>query len=153
MDKLSRSLMRYMSAYSIMDLRRINAIPINGSRLSYRDVMILNIINEYGRCTVSGLAELTNVTKPTITVRIKGLEEKGFVRRTRSDTDHRVIYIELTDEMSECYRMDSEYFQRISAMIEDRFGVEGLSAFSEMLDVTSDHMIGKEGWLTDDGVR
>ena len=47
--------------------------------------------------THSELAECSNVTKGTITGLIDGLEREGLVRREPSDTDRRVIRVDLTD--------------------------------------------------------
>lgn len=47
-------------------------------------------------CTCSALAEALAVTMPTVTVAIKRLEAKGYVTKTRSETDGRMVRIVLT---------------------------------------------------------
>jgi DNA-binding MarR family transcriptional regulator len=50
-----------------------------------------------GDSVASVLAGRLNVTKPSVTALIDGLEEKGLVERRRSDDDRRLVRAVLTD--------------------------------------------------------
>jgi DNA-binding MarR family transcriptional regulator len=56
------------------------------------------------RMRMKDLAALNNVSRSTVTEHIDTLEKKGFVRRVRSETDRRDIYIEPTDKAGEWVR-------------------------------------------------
>ncbi len=47
-------------------------------------------------CTLSELADAQAVSLPTASNSITALEDRGWVRRTRSDQDRRVVRVELT---------------------------------------------------------
>jgi DNA-binding MarR family transcriptional regulator len=49
---------------------------------------------------ISRLAEQEGVAQPTLTRMVERLEAAGLVRRQRSETDGRVVIVELTDQGS-----------------------------------------------------
>lgn len=51
----------------------------------------------YHPCNLSNLAEDQGVSLPTMSSTVSTLEEHGWVKRTRSTKDRRVVNIELTD--------------------------------------------------------
>ncbi len=137
MDEVTRSMIRHLAAGSVMELRIINSDPSADTRLSFKDVMFLNLIATMEDCTPSKLADAACVTKPTITSRLNGLEDKGFIRRARSDEDGRVQVVELTPRIADVYRMEWGIFERMVEDLRERFGEERLRDFAEVLDEAS----------------
>lgn len=69
--------------------------------------------------TLTELAELNMVTPPTMSNTISALESRGWVRRTRSQSDRRIVLIELTDEGRRVYsEIDLQTRRKIMALIE-----------------------------------
>lgn len=137
-----RALMRLLSTGSMLELRMIRARPaVSGrfldSSVSYKDVLYLDMISEIPDCTVSRLAELASVTKPTVTVRVNGLVEKGLVVKERSSEDGRVTFLRLSEEMERAYEWEEEVLQEIlDAMDEDERRAAG-----ELFDRISERMM------------
>lgn len=48
--------------------------------------------------TISDLAQILNITLPSVTIAINKLVKKGYVRKEKSSTDGRVVYVRLTDK-------------------------------------------------------
>ncbi|AWW25725.1 MarR family winged helix-turn-helix transcriptional regulator [Acetobacterium carbinolicum] len=48
--------------------------------------------------TISDLAQSLNITLPSVTVAINKLVKKGYVKKEKSNTDGRVVYVRLTDK-------------------------------------------------------
>lgn len=48
------------------------------------------------RRTISDLAEVLNITLPSVTVAINKLMKKGYVEKVRSEEDGRIVYVSLT---------------------------------------------------------
>lgn len=48
--------------------------------------------------TISDLAQSLNITLPSVTVAINKLAKKGYVKKEKSLTDGRVVYVRLTDK-------------------------------------------------------
>lgn len=64
---------------------------ITGKQFKY-----LKLIREKNGATFSELAELFNISKPTLTETINKFLEAKLVKKTRCETDQRVYYITLT---------------------------------------------------------
>ena len=50
------------------------------------------------RRTISELAEVLNITLPSVTVAINKLMKKGYVEKVRGEEDGRIVYVSLTRE-------------------------------------------------------
>jgi DNA-binding MarR family transcriptional regulator len=104
--------------------------------------------------SLSDLAEMHAVSLPTISNTITTLEDRGWVRRTRSTEDRRVVLAELTergcDVLDEAAQRSEEHIAGILASLTDlemNVLVEGLdvlnSAFSEAMQ-SSDSALSAE---------
>ena len=67
-----------------------------GGRLTLSEMRTLEGIGLDRRRTMGELAGIMNVTVGTMTVTIDRLVKKGFVRRSRSESDRRVVWISIT---------------------------------------------------------
>ncbi len=66
--------------------------------LTYTQYIAMVVFWECGVCNVKELGERLFLDSGTLTPVLKNLEAKGFVRRYRSETDERVLYVELTQK-------------------------------------------------------
>lgn len=89
---------------------------------------------------MSKLAELACVTKPTVTVRINSMVKRGLVVKVPSETDGRVVHIELSESTREAYRKEWSVFSDIAEGLRSRFGDSRLDEFVEMIDCSLDLM-------------
>lgn len=69
--------------------------------------------------TLSELADVNMVTPPTMSNTINALEGRGWVQRTRSQQDRRVVVIELTEEGRRVYgEIDTKTRDRVMELLE-----------------------------------
>ncbi|MGB3713858.1 MAG: MarR family transcriptional regulator [Candidatus Promineifilaceae bacterium] len=106
----------------------------------------------YHSCNLSSLADDQGVSLPTMSSTINTLEERGWVRRTRSTVDRRVVIVELTEAgldqllIIRCYAEE-----RLMALLGSITDVErdsltaGLSVMKSIFDVTEGQISQKEG--------
>jgi DNA-binding MarR family transcriptional regulator len=69
------------------------AAPIGSALLSALSVLVFG-----GRKTLSELADIEQVSRPTMTVNIQKLEKLGYIIRAKSEVDSRSTIIEATEE-------------------------------------------------------
>jgi DNA-binding MarR family transcriptional regulator len=67
-----------------------------GRGVSVQQVRVLSHIMRRGTLRVSQLAIEEDVTQPTMTSMVSGLERHGWVRRTEDVTDKRAVLVEVT---------------------------------------------------------
>jgi len=83
---------------SVMRLRRRLASerdPAND--LSIAAMAVLGSLFRHGELTVGELAGLERVQPPTMTRKVNGLEEGGYVARRAHESDGRVVVVSLTE--------------------------------------------------------
>jgi DNA-binding MarR family transcriptional regulator len=78
------------------------AYQIRDQGIRPRDYAALRFLLESGPCTVGQIQEYMYVSPSTASTLIAGLEEKGYVTRTRSREDNRVVVVELAPAGREC---------------------------------------------------
>lgn len=68
---------------------------------------------------MSDLAECSQISQTSLTGIVDRLEERGLVCRTRSDSDRRVVEVDLTVEgRATMEAANAEYFSRVNAVLE-----------------------------------
>lgn len=63
------------------------------SGLTAERLSLLSILIYVGPQTINSLAEMEQVSAPAITRTVKSLEKQGYVIKSRSKTDQRVVYV------------------------------------------------------------
>lgn len=66
-------------------------------------------------CKMKDLAHALSMTKANITHLVDALERKGFVRRNPSDSDRRIIHIQVTEHGKKVY---NELIEELSKLVE-----------------------------------
>ena len=73
------------------------------------------------RVTASGVASLLNISKPTATVAIQKLEERGFIQRIRCDADRRKRLISLTETGKKIEKYHRAFHEKMVKTISGQF--------------------------------
>jgi DNA-binding MarR family transcriptional regulator len=66
--------------------------------ISGRKVSTLRYLAEAGPLTVGQLSDYLCISDSSTSTMIAGLKKRGYVTRTRSPTDNRVVMVEITDQ-------------------------------------------------------
>jgi DNA-binding MarR family transcriptional regulator len=83
-------------------------------------VPILKLLTIVGQLTLTDIAAKMRVSLPTMSNTISTLEDKGYVHRTRSEADRRVVWIDITPQGRAAYQaMEHEMEARIAALLGD----------------------------------
>ncbi len=95
------------------------------SNLTKAEMNTLNRIGPYTECSMGETAAKLGITTGTLTVSIKRLTKKGYVKRRKDDKDRRLVLLSLTRKGKLAYRMYRKFHRLL---------VEGVLA--EMDDVS-----------------
>jgi DNA-binding MarR family transcriptional regulator len=74
------------------------------SQLTHQELFLLEYLGEGGPQKMRSAADYLRVAVNSLTAIVDNMEQKGLVRRTRSQVDRRVIHIELTGEGRQSYQ-------------------------------------------------
>jgi len=97
----------------------------------------------YHPCNLSSLAEENGVSLPTMSSTINTLVERGWVRRSRSTVDRRVVNVDITESgMNHLLEIQSHAEQKLMTLLDpvndlDREQLSaGLEILSNVFDIT-----------------
>jgi len=82
-------LYRYLRRYG----RQMQQEGISGRKMS-----TLRYLAEVGPLTVGQLGDYLCIGDSSTSTTLAGLQKKGYITRTRSTTDNRVVWVEITDQ-------------------------------------------------------
>ena len=139
---LRDSLNRYYYDVTVSDLRQISRT--GGGELSYKSIMNLDVISyqrAQGESTVSTLANTLHITKSAVTIKVNELERLGMVTKTRSETDRRVIQLDVSPQMTQSLRAYEGPFERAIRLVERSFTPEQIAVFCSILNTFTSEYI------------
>jgi DNA-binding MarR family transcriptional regulator len=82
---------------------------------------------------VSGISKLLNVTAPSITQAIKGLEAKGLVERADDPTDRRSVHITLTVKGEQVVQQAIDHYAALIHGLVEYLGAEQSAQLADLL--------------------
>ena len=112
LNKLLVDLFQY-----IMGLEEKKLITEEFRDLTYNDMHIIEAIGLEEPKKMSQIAKKMSVTTGTLTRAIDSLERKGYVKRERSSSDKRVVYLTLTERGVAACRHHERFHQDMIAFI------------------------------------
>jgi len=104
---------------------------IIGDFITYDQQYTLRYIYLHKRCTSTELAGVFQVKKSAITAIINRLTEKELIKRTRDESDRRVIYLTLTDKGIEYYSKAEKNIQNLVKTFITSFDEQEIVSFIE----------------------
>lgn len=106
--------------------RSINVIEERAIRTGeYRDVTVndmhvIEAIGMEGEKNMTSVARALDVTTGTLTISVNNLVKKGYVNRTRSEEDRRVVLISLSGKGRKAYLHHQKFHDRmVSVVVEE----------------------------------
>ena len=135
---LRKALDTFYYSTALCDLRLMNKQFVD-ENITYNSLLYIELIYTMnGTCTASKLAELLNVSKPGVTLKLNELLRQGLITKTPDPNDKRKNYLAVNEEAVPQYkvfrRQDSEAIKRIT----ERFTPEEIGKFCEMLNIISE---------------
>ena len=134
---LRKALDTFYYSTALCDLRLMSR-RFADKNITYNSILYIELIYTMnGTCTASKLAELLNISKPGVTLKLNELLKQNLITKTPDPNDKRRNYLTVNEEAIPQYkvfrRQDSEAVRRIT----DRFSPEEIDRFCEMLDIVS----------------
>lgn len=87
--------------------------------LTVNDMHVIEAIDTQEPKNMSTVAKALSVTTGTLTISVNGLVKKGYVNRTRSEEDRRVVLISLTEKGRRAFAQHQQFHQQMIDAIVD----------------------------------
>ncbi|MGT2751316.1 fatty acid biosynthesis transcriptional regulator FabT [Streptococcus orisasini] len=101
--------------------------------VSLKEMHTVDIIGKNTNVTPSDIAHELLVTLGTVTTSLNKLEKKGYIERTRSQLDRRVVYLTLTQKGRLLYRLHNRFHKNVVNRITKDMDTTELSALEKGL--------------------
>lgn len=115
MDEIGQRFLRRIHR----ELAGIMDVPVTGNQF-----VVLKIISNRGKATVSEVAEDLSVSLSAVTASVDRLCRAGMVERRRSEEDRRVVWLELTEQgqnvVDVCHKGRMRVLQRYLGCLEEK---------------------------------
>jgi len=102
------------------DINRIEEYSIKKgtfSDLSITEIHTIEAVGLYGSKTMSEIAAALEITMGTLTIAVDKLIKKGYLERSRSESDRRIVNINLTQRGKLAYRIHEKFHFDMVKMI------------------------------------
>ncbi len=96
--------------------------------LTVNDMHVIEAIDINESKSMSVVAKTLSVTTGTLTISMNGLVKKGYVNRTRSEADRRVVLVSLTDKGCKAFLEHQRFHQQMIDAV-----VQGLSEDNQVI--------------------
>lgn len=96
--------------------------------VSLKEMHTIDIIGNNTNVTPSDIARELLITLGTVTTSLNKLEKKGYIERTRSHLDRRVVYLTLTQKGRLIYRLHTKFHRKMVHQITDGMAEDDLKA-------------------------
>ena len=94
------------------DINRIEEVSIKSGEfrdLSITEIHTIDAIGLYGSKTMSEVAFELEITMGTLTIAVDKLIKKGYLERSRSESDRRIVNVSLTKRGKLAYRIHEKF--------------------------------------------
>lgn len=110
--------------------RNINTIEENAIKqskhqnMTTNDMHVIEAIGIGSPKNMTSVARSLMVTTGTLTISVNSLVKKGFVERTRSDEDRRVVLVSLTEKGKEAFRSHQQFHDDMVEAVTSQLSME-----------------------------
>ena len=136
-NKLTKILDNFYHDMAIADLKLRNS-NLENSKLTYNSMLYLNIISAHsGKYTASNIADMLNITRPSVTQKLNELEKMEYIKKKQCELDKRIYYIYINEKMlpKEFIKKYEKIEQEISKRFSDNYSEEEINRFYDMLSL------------------
>lgn len=103
------------------------------SQLTVKQIEYLKVIDDLEATTISNLAEILELAKPTVTESVKRLQKLNCVEKHQCKNDARIQYITLTEKGERIAHLESFSNVKLLDRIVERLSEDELNALIKLL--------------------
>ena len=125
-----------------MDIQELYLKQGPFKQLSMSEMHVLESVDKETSPSMSAVANHLNITLGTLTTAVKKIIEKGFLIKEKSDQDHRIYYLRLTDQGHEALKVHEQFHQELDSIYTQHIPKERVEwVFSTLNEIYKDLVI------------
>ncbi len=104
------------------------------------ETFCMEVIHAMGRPTINEFASFLRMSSPNAAYKVNNLVRKGYLRRVRSEKDHREYYLEVTQRYIDYCNVSNSYVNSVMKRVRERMTDKEWADFYHTLEILSDEM-------------
>ncbi len=104
------------------------------------ETFCMEVIHAMGRPTINEFASFLRMSSPNAAYKVNNLVRKGYLRRVRSEKDHREYYLEVTQRYIDYCNVSNSYVDDVMKRVRERMTDKEWADFYHTLEILSDEM-------------
>lgn len=109
--------------------------------LSAVEVLCAEVICALKNPTINEFAGFVGISAPNAAYKVNCLVNKGYITRTRSESDKREYHLQVTDKYMMTYGLTYDYMDTVMNRIRERFPKEDVQKLDEILGVVYEELM------------
>lgn len=109
--------------------------------LSAVEVLCVEVIYALKSPTVNEFAKFAHISAPNAAYKVNCLVNKGYITRTRSESDKREYHLKVTEKYLNTYGLTYDYIGTVMNRIRERFPEEDVQKLDEILGVVYEELM------------
>ena len=138
---LTSSITDLFKRFRLMNYRLLfGRIRERDGSLSATEAYTVDVIFLLGDPTITKLAETLGISQPNATYKINNLTAKGYVTKSISEDDKRVVRLKVSDRFYRYYGDLDHFADAAVKALESEYTPEELETFQRMLHSLAEHV-------------
>jgi DNA-binding MarR family transcriptional regulator len=104
------------------------------------ETFCMEVIHAMGRPTINEFASFLRMSSPNAAYKVNNLVRKGYLRRVRSEKDHREYYLEVTQRYIDYCNVSNSYVDDVMKRVRERMTDKEWADFHHTLEILTDEM-------------
>lgn len=104
------------------------------------ETFCMEVIHAMGRPTINEFASFLRMSSPNTAYKVNNLVRKGYLRRVRSEKDHREYYLEVTQRYIDYCNVSNSYVDDVMKRVRERMTDKEWADFHHTLEILTDEM-------------
>jgi MarR family transcriptional regulator, 2-MHQ and catechol-resistance regulon repressor len=121
---------------------------VKSEKITIEQYWVMRLLYERGVMRVKDIADRIGTTSSPVTISVKRLEARGFVKRKRSSDDERVVSVSLTTHGREVFELWRKKRQRLLSEYFDALDMKEKRTLLALLDKISRSIAEKKARTT-----
>jgi DNA-binding MarR family transcriptional regulator len=118
--------------------KRIIGMQMDPTSLKPIEIKMLNLLNNRGGMQINAISEELSVTGPWITGIVKAMQQKGYVKKVRNQSDRRRLNVTITPRGKKILDKNMDTYLRAVSGLLDKLSTEDIEEFKRLLKKIGD---------------
>jgi DNA-binding MarR family transcriptional regulator len=109
--------------------------------LSFAEAFCIETIYSLGEPTINTFAQFMNISSPNATYKVNSLVQKGYLKKVRSEQDHREYHLKVTDKFLKFHEINNRGYKKTMDRIYQNFTDHELDTLNQFMTRINDQLV------------